>query len=197
MKKIGVIGLLFGGLLAGICVQLLADTHPSAEQAAGPVRGGNFTLHSASGPVSLRDFRGQVVAIYFGYTFCPDACPTALAALGSALKAMPAAQAARVQPIFISVDPGRDSAARMKEYAAFFHPRMSGLVGSESEVARVAKDYGVFYRAQKVGSAGGYVVDHSSFIYLVGRRGEFVKALPHGVTPQEIAAELTRLVGTP
>lgn len=197
MKKIGVIGLLLGALLAGAYVQLSANTHPSAEHAAGPARGGNFTLNSAGGPVSLRDFRGRVTAIYFGYTFCPDACPTALAALGSALKSMPARQANQVQPVFISVDPARDSAARMKEYAAFFHPRMLGLVGTDAEVAKVAKAYGVFYRAQKVSSAGGYVVDHTSFIYLVGRQGEFIKALPHGVTPEEISAELMRLVSTP
>jgi protein SCO1/2 len=197
MKQAGLVGMLLGVLLTGVYLQLLADTHPSAEQAAGPVRGGNFTLHSASGPVSLRDFRGQVVAIYFGYTFCPDACPTALAALGSALKSMPAAQAAKVQPIFISVDPARDSPARMKEYAAFFHPRMVGLVGSETEVSKVAKAYGVFHRAQKVGSAGGYMVDHTSFIYLVGPRGDLLKALPHGVTPPEIAVELTRVLAKP
>ncbi len=157
-----------------------------------PWGGGDFSLTSAQGKVSLKDFRGKVVIISFGYTFCPDACPTSLAAIGEALKKMPAGEAAEVQPIFVTIDPARDDLKRLATYAEFFHPRMIGLGGSEAEVDAVAKRYRVFKRAHDVDSAGGYVVDHTSFIYIVGRRGELRQRIQHGATPTAIATELGR-----
>lgn len=164
-------------------------THGLAHQ-TGVAKGGDFTLDSAAGPVSLKQFRGKVVVLYFGYTFCPDACPTTLAALGSAMKGLTPAEAAQIQPLFITLDPARDDAKRMAEYSRFFYPTMLGLIGSDAKVAAAAKQYGVLFARQKVDSAANYVVDHSSFLYVVGTAGQLVRSVPYGAPPLEIATAL-------
>ena len=116
--------------------------------------GGDFTLTSAAGPVALADLRGKVVLLYFGYTYCPDICPTALATAAAALGSLSEAEAARVAMLFISVDPARDSPAHLREYTAFFHPAIVGVTGSEAEVAAVAARYGVYF-ARQPAAAGG------------------------------------------
>ena len=103
---------------------------PGGLTLAAPPSGGDFSLDSADGRIATQNFRGQVVALYFGYTYCPDVCPTSLAALGSALEKLTPAELAQVQPLFISVDPERDSVARLKDYAVFFHPKLKGLTGT-------------------------------------------------------------------
>jgi protein SCO1/2 len=164
-------------------------THGLAHQ-SGVATGGDFTLDSAAGPVTLKQFRGKVVVLYFGYTFCPDACPTTLAALGGAMKGMTPAEAAQIQPLFITLDPARDDAKRMAEYSRFFYPTMLGLIGSEAKVAAVARQYGVLFARQKVDSAANYVVDHSSFLYVVGTDGKLARSIPYGAVPLAIATAL-------
>lgn len=112
--------------------------------------GGDFTLQSADGPVSLSDFRGKVVLIYFGYTSCPDVCPTSLGALSAALKQLSPREMDRVQPIFISVDPERDTPGKMVEYVHYFHPKMIGVTGSIEQVRKVADRYGAYFRKAEV-----------------------------------------------
>lgn len=155
----------------------------------------SFALQSADGPVRLADFRGQVGVVYFGYTFCPDVCPTSLATLGAALGSLSAAELARVQPFFISVDPARDTPEQLKNYSRFFHPKLLGLTGSPEAIADVARRYGVYYAAQTpaVGDTG-YSVDHTSVLYLIGPDGSLAGQLPHGTPPAEVAAALRRLL---
>jgi len=171
-------------------------THKLARQAGPGATGGDFVLRSADGPVRLADYRGKVAVLYFGYTFCPDACPTTLAALGETLKSLAAGELAEVRPIFISLDPERDDVKRLKEYAAFFHPSIVGATGTPERVRRVANQYGVLYAKQKVDSAGGYVLDHSSFLYVVDRRGRLAASLPHGAAPKEIALALRQALSS-
>lgn len=161
--------------------------------AAAPT-GGDFTLKSADGAVSSRDYRGKVVALYFGYTYCPDVCPTSLAALAEALAKLTPAELAQTQPLFISVDPERDSVERLKDYAAFFHPRLKGLTGTPAELTALTQSYGASYARQEVKSEGGYVVDHSSAVYLIAPDGRLAAALPHGTAPDEMAAAIRRLL---
>lgn len=149
--------------------------------------GGDFTLQSANGPVSLQDLRGKVVLVYFGYTFCPDICPTSLAFTSQGLNLLNPDELARTQVLFISVDPERDTLEKLKEYGAFFHPGILGLTGTPREIAAVAKKYGASYSKQNTGSAGGYVVDHSSSTYVVSPGGKLVATLPHGAPPAEVA----------
>ncbi len=158
--------------------------------------GGDFTLNAAAGPVSLHDFHGQVAIVYFGYASCPDACPTALGATGQALALLTPAELAQIQPIFISVDPNRDTPAALKEYAAFFHAKTLGITGSEAQIADVARRYGVYYHRQESTSASGYSVDHSSSLYVINRAGQIADVLPHGITPPQIAAALRRALGS-
>lgn len=154
------------------------------------VPGGDFSLNSADGPQTLSRWRGQALIIYFGYTSCPDACPTALAATGQALALLKPAELALVQPLFISVDPERDHLAALKTYAAFFHPKLLGLTGSPAQIAELARRYGVYYHRQETASANGYTVDHSSSLYILDAAGKIVTILPHAVTPPQIAAAL-------
>jgi len=161
-------------------------------------QGGDFTLDSADGPVSSRDYRGKVIALYFGYTSCPDVCPTSLATLAEALAKLSPAELAGVQPLFVSVDPERDNVARLKEYALFFHPKLKGLTGTPQQLAAMAQAYGASYAKQDVKSEGGYVVDHSSFIYLVAADGRLAASLPHGSSPDAVATALrTQLAAQP
>ncbi len=164
-------------------------THGLAHE-TGVAKGGDFTLDSTAGPVALKQFRGKVVVLYFGYTFCPDACPTTLSALGGAMRSLTPADATQIQPLFITLDPARDDVKRMAEYSRFFYPTMLGLRGSEERLAAVAKQYGVLFAKQKVDSAANYVVDHSSFLYVVGTDGKLSRSVPYGAPPLEIAAAL-------
>jgi len=164
------------GLLAALVLGLALFWMPEMPERPLPkaaiAAGGDFTLESASGPVSLKDYRGKLVLVYFGYTFCPDICPTSLASTAEGLKQLKPEEAARVAMIFISVDPERDTPPRLKEYAEFFHPSLVGVTGTPENLAEIAKRYGVFYARQKVETAGGgYVVDHSADTYVVGPDG--------------------------
>jgi len=149
--------------------------------------GGDFTLQSANGPVSLHDLHGKVVLVYFGYTFCPDICPTSLAFTSQALNMLDKNELARTQVLFISVDPERDTLEKLKEYGAFFHPSILGLTGTPQEIATAARLYGASYARQNTGSAGGYVVDHSASTYVVDPDGKLAATLQHGTPPAEVA----------
>ncbi len=153
--------------------------------------GGDFTLHAYQGPVALQDFRNQVVLLYFGYTWCPDICPTNLGYTSLALEKLKPEELERVQSLFVSVDPGRDTLERLKEYAEYFHPKILGLTGSAGELSEVAKLYGAAYRKVEQPSATGYVVDHSADTYLINPQGKLVEVLPHGTPPEQVV-ELIR-----
>jgi protein SCO1/2 len=153
--------------------------------------GGDFTLTSDQGPVSLQDLRGKVVPIYFGFTHCPDICITSLGAIAAGLKQLDDAEQAQVQPVFISIDPERDDAARVGEYARYFHPSFIGLTGSLDEVTKVAKSHFViFEKVPLEDSELGYTMDHSSIIYVVGRDGVIKSLIHHGESPDSIAEVL-------
>jgi protein SCO1/2 len=175
-------------LLGGYSATRLLQQREAVPQLA---LGGDFTLQSNNGPVSLADFRGQIVPIYFGYTFCPDACPTSLTYLSMAMKQLSEDERQQIQPLFVSIDPGRDTPQRLAEYIAHFDSRMLGLTGSTDEVAEVARLYGVFYQLQKTDDADEfYLVDHTSRTYLMDRDGELIALLQHGTSADEIARAL-------
>lgn len=160
--------------------------------------GGEFTLQSADGPVSLQDFRGKLVLLYFGYTFCPDICPTALAATAEGLKQLTPEEAQRVTMLFVSVDPKRDTPAHLKEYAAFFHPGIVGLTGTPEIIADIARRYGVYYAEQKVATAGdGYVVDHTSDTYVIDPAGRIAGKIAHATPPDQVVAAIRKYLRQP
>lgn len=148
--------------------------------------GGPFTLSDPAGRrVSLSEFRGRLVLLYFGFATCPDVCPTDLALIAQALRELgPAADG--VQPLFVTLDPERDSPQVLREYAAAFHPRLIALTGSPDEVRRIATDYKVFFEKLAL-PQGGYTIDHTAYTFLLDRSGEFVMLFPPGTAAERIA----------
>ncbi len=171
--------------------------HPGAgtPRPAGQLTGGDFTLDSPGGELALQDHRGKVVLLYFGYTFCPDVCPTSLSTLGQAFSALTPDELAQVQGIFVSVDPERDTLDVLNVYAPFFHPRIVGATGTPPRVAEVARRYGVSYMKQKSVDDRPYTVDHSSFTYLIDREGRLAATLPHGAPVPDIVLQIRRHLG--
>ena len=160
--------------------------------------GGDFTLDSANGPVDLASLRGQVVLIYFGYTLCPDICPTNLAMIGAALKALTPEEQARVRGLFVSVDPPRDDLRRLAAYAAYFHPDILGVTGSPEQVANAARLYGAVYRRVDQGESSlGYMVDHSADTYVIDRQGRWVQTFPHATPPGDLLTKIRELLAAP
>ncbi len=161
--------------------------------AAAPT-GGDFSLTSADGAFRLKDYRGKVVLIYFGYTFCSDICPTNLALMAQALNGMTENELAQVQALFVSVDPERDKVATLKKYAQHFHETMLGVTGSPTELAEIATRYGAAYRKIEGESEGGYLVDHSSNTYVIAPDGSLHTILPHATPAQEILKVTRKLL---
>lgn len=158
-------------------------------------KGGDFTLKSYKGLAKLSDYEGKVVVLYFGYTWCPDVCPTSLGFLTAALGELSEQQKNQVQGLFISVDPDRDTLERLKDYAEYFHPNLLGITGSHEELAKVAKQYGSAYRiTEQDDSQMGYAVDHSADLYLIDRQGKLAITLQHGTSPKEILESLQKLL---
>jgi protein SCO1/2 len=156
--------------------------------------GGDFTLYSSQGEFSLQQLRGKVVLLYFGYTKCPDVCPTSLAVISEALNELSSEELKSVQSVFVSVDPERDTFKVLDEYVSYFHPNILGVTGSASEIAQVAKRYGVEYRKVELeGSAFGYAVDHSTVTYLLTPEGDLRYLLAHQ-TPSFVILEAIRYV---
>jgi len=156
------------------------------DQYAPPMPGGDFSLLSHQGPVKLGDLKGKVVLIYFGYTYCPDVCPTALALTSAALNQLTGAELTQIQTLFISVDPARDTPARLDEYAHFFHPNILGLTGSKAEIDDITKRFGAYYRIPKDSTDENYAVDHSSQTLVVDKLGVIRAVIPHGTAPEEM-----------
>jgi len=160
--------------------------------------GGPFSLVDQDGrAVTDRDFAGKYRIVYFGFTHCPDVCPTDLAAIGSALRRFERkdpGRAARVQPLFITVDPDRDTPAVVKEYVSAFHPRIVGLTGSSQQVAKVEKEFAVYAAKGEAQPGGGYAVDHSRVVLLMGPDGAPIALLPQDKGVDGILAELDRWV---
>ena len=156
-----------------------------------PDLGGDFTLQSDRGPIDLADYRGKVVPIYFGFTHCPDVCITSLSSIAAGLKALSDEERAQVQPMFITIDPERDTAERVGEYARYFYPEMIGLTGSLEEITQVAKaHFVIFEKVPLEDSEMGYTMDHSSIVYVVGKDGVIRSMIHHGEKPSVIAETL-------
>ncbi len=176
------------GVLCLILAALLVVPILDRDRPAGLEIGGPFQLTDHRGrAVSEADFLGSYLLVYFGYGFCTDVCPTDLLNIGVAVDELGAA-AERVIPIFITVDPDRDTVAFLKDYVAQFHPRMVGLTGDPERIAEVAKAYRVYYAKVDGADGGGYEMDHTPYVYLMAPDGRFVKMFRSNTAPNEIAA---------
>lgn len=169
---------------------------PGEPPLAGARIGGPFTLTDQNGKaVTDADFAGKYRIVYFGYTYCPDVCPTDLAKIGTALRTLDKQAprtAQKIVPLFITVDPERDTPAQLKEYVANFHPRLVGLTGKPEAIAQVAKEYAIAYMKQPTPS--GYLMGHTQVAYLMGPDGKPITSLPLEKDPKAIVAELEHWV---
>ncbi len=159
--------------------------------------GGDFELTGpGSTRVRLTDYRGKLVVLFFGYTYCPDVCPTALLTLGHALNKMPEEDAKRIQVFMISVDPERDTVKKLDAFVKYFDPRFIGLTGTNKEIARVAKKYLAYYEKESGTTNNNYLVGHSAFIYLLDGQGKVRTMFRRQSTSEEIAMELRNKLKT-
>jgi cytochrome oxidase Cu insertion factor (SCO1/SenC/PrrC family) len=174
--------------------------HAQSERSAGELMdavmwgkepiGGPFALIDHTGKSRTdAEFRGKLMLVYFGFTFCPDVCPTDLMAIGQAIDKLGVVGDA-VQPLFVTLDPERDTPAHLASYVPSFHPRLIGLTGDAAQIRDAARAYRVYYAKVEVGAAGEYTVDHSGFIYLMDREGKFLGFFPPGTPADRMAAVL-------
>ncbi len=181
--------------LPSACSGPAAPARPPLE---GARIGGPFTLTNQDGKqVTDRDFAGKYRIVYFGYTFCPDVCPVDARNIGLGLRAVEKsdpAMAAKIVPLFITVDPARDTPDVLKSFVANFHPRMVGLTGSAAAIDATAKEYAIYYKKGEMSPGGGYMVDHSRVAYLMDPQGKPMALLPQDQSPEAIATEIKRWV---
>lgn len=174
-----------GAILGMVSIlQPIVDKNPKLISSDKPP-GGDFTLNSIDGEVSLSDFKGKLVFIYFGYTFCPDICPTNLGYLSLAYQKLSEQEKQQVQILLVSVDPERDTVERLKPYTDYFESDMIGLTGSPEYIAEIAKRYGVVYaKVEDSDKPNYYAVDHSAFTYVVDQEGQLQEQLPHATSTE-------------
>jgi len=189
------------GLLAGSVIALIVVSGTPGREASGPqplttgkaLIGGPFSLVDHKGrSVTNKDFAGRKMLVFFGFTSCPDVCPSGLQVISAALDKL-GPKAETITPVLITVDPGRDTPAVLAEYVKSFHPRLVGLTGSEEQVQAAAKAYRVY--AKKVPddkSPGGYTIEHSAYLYLMDESGSFLTHFPSTVGVDRLAQELAK-----
>ena len=179
-------------ILGGAVMLLKPGTSPflGARQATvGALVGGPFALIDHTGrPVTDQDYRGRHLLVFFGYTYCPDVCPTTLQEITTALDLL-GTEASDVAPLFISVDPERDTPQALRAYVGAFDPRITGLTGSVEQVRDVAKSYRVYFAKAEAGE-GPYLMDHSSIVYLMGRDGGYLTHFTHATSPETMASRI-------
>lgn len=182
-------------LSAGLTLWMVV-AQPNAALLSGASIGGPFTLTDTAGrTVTERNFRGKFMLIYFGYTSCPDVCPTTLNQVAVALDRL-GPKADRLQALFVTVDPRRDTPEVMRQYTAAFTPRLLGLTGTPEQIAAAAKAYRVYYAEHRTGSGPlDYTMDHSSILYLMGPDGQFVEPVRADADGAEMAAAIAKAMG--
>jgi protein SCO1/2 len=171
---------------------------PKDAPLAGAAIGGPFTLQDSNGkPVRWSDFAGKYRIVYFGYTYCPDVCPNDMTMLMKGFVAFKADHpdlAAQVVPMFISVDPERDTPAKVGEFTHAFSDDLLGLTGTPEQVAQAAKEFAIYFEKGKPNAEGGYLVNHSTQTYLMGRKGEPIALVPLEDGPKAVTASLEKWI---
>ena len=200
---------LFNGILIALILLLVYGAYGyssknAANNQSAPVRsigtatvGGPFQMTGSDDQIySQKDFAGKYMLLYFGYTYCPDVCPLDLQRLTLALDSFAAGggDISNLQPLFVTIDPARDTPQVMAEYITHFHPSILGLSGTDAQLADMAKAYKVYYQQGDVYEDGSYLMDHSSIMYLMGPEGEFVTHISSNEGPKAFAEKLLRFL---
>lgn len=182
---------LVGSVITGFW--LVKSNRPGSDTAS--LVGGPFTLTDQTGKtVTDQDFKGKVMMVFFGYTYCPDICPTTLTEVTQAMDMLKPEVAAKVEPIFITIDPERDTTDALAAYSQNFHEKIHYLTGTPEQIANVAKEYRVYYKKVESEEFNDYLMDHSSITYLMSPDGRYADHVNFNTPPEEIAAKLTKLV---
>lgn len=195
MRKITLPLLLLSFVILAVFVYIHLSTQNSLEKdvKAQYLKGGAFTLMHKGATFESSSLKGLPHILYFGFTFCPDVCPVGLATIRDALEAD--ARLSDVKVMFVTVDPERDTPARMDEYTAFFHSNIMGLTGSLEQIAQVAKQYGTYFKkSDKHNQDGNYTVDHTAYYYLLDEHGELMRVLDHSATEKDISELLLKML---
>jgi protein SCO1/2 len=158
-----------------------------------PQPASDFTLQSDQGEIRLSDFRGKVVLLYFGYTYCPDVCPTTLAKISQALNNL-GKDASKVQTVFISVDPERDTPQILGKYSRAFYPDFIGATSTPEDIAAIAKQYGIYYEKKPLASGAGYSVDHTAIVWVIDPLGNLRLEWPYGFDTSDMVSDLKALI---
>lgn len=188
----------FVSLAASLVLAACSPSTPAREAPplAGARIGGPFTLTDQGGHTFTdRSFAGKYRIVYFGYTYCPDVCPRDAQNIGAGLRLVERADpalGARIVPLFITVDPARDTPAVLEQFVRAFHPRMVGLTGSQAAIDAVAKEYGIYHHKGETTSGGGYMMDHTEATYLMSPDDKPLALLPSDKSPQAVADEIRR-----
>ena len=187
-------------LLAVLLIQLSLLTnvfaHELEDASVSPGRGGNFSLHSIDGLISLEQFRGKLVLMFFGYTSCPDICPTTLAALSNVFSKLDEHELGKITALFISLDPSRDTPELLHKYTGYFHPNIIGVTDRVDVLNQLTENYGVAYeRKEKPGSPLGYVISHTLDVLVVNRQGQLLETrIQPAASSEDILAYLRKLL---
>jgi cytochrome oxidase Cu insertion factor (SCO1/SenC/PrrC family) len=191
LRLLAVIIVAFG--LGSLAAFALRPSGGPTIQSGKALIGGPFALTNQDGKrMTEQDFRGKYMLVAFGYTSCPDVCPAELQTMANAMDTL-GSKADKVNPVFITIDPERDTAEQMRSYVKNFSPRFIGLTGTAEEIKQAARAYRVFYaKSEEKNSALGYLMDHSAFIYLMNPQGEYVTHFAYGVPPDKIAATIEK-----
>lgn len=186
--------LLLAALLVVIGPKRLLSPPPNAPGEA--MIGGEFELVDGNNRlVRASDFRGKYMLVYFGFTHCPDICPTTLLVMKNALDKLGETKKAKIAPLFISIDPDRDKPENIKQYITNFGDTLIGLTGSPEQVKQAADAYRVYYsKVDQEGSAGGYLMDHSGYIFLMDTRGRYLAHFSHTISETDLASKLAQFV---
>ncbi len=190
-----------GAIAVIILVVLAMTTERSALNENLPDElGGDFSLQSNhslgnEGVISLQQFRGQVVLVYFGFLSCPEVCPASMGIYQQTLNKLTTEELEKVQPLLISIDPKRDSLKALEVFSEYYHPKIIGLTGTEKEVRQVANQYGAYFKAVPSESERlDYVFDHTSRYYVIDQQGKLIDAMRHSTTANELAARIRTLL---
>ncbi len=198
MRSVMIVLVVVSLLLSGSIALLLLSGGDEVQESKGSSRqvGDNFVLNSNHGSVSLQQFRGKAVLLFFGYTHCPDVCPTTMSNVADAMALLTKEEQVFVQPLFVTVDPLRDTVEHLAKYVSFFHPKLIGLSGSEAEVRKAAEAFSVQYFLDDQADAGrdSYYMNHTSYLFLIDPKGKLVDLMSEHTSPADIADALRQYV---
>lgn len=180
--------------VVALILTLVLTTERGVFDTTPKVLGGEFTLQGKNGDISLSDFKGKVVLLYFGFLHCPEVCPASMAIYQQTLNSLTQTELKQVQPLLITIDPKRDSAKDLDEFGQYYHNSIMGLTGTEASIRSVANQYGAYFNEVPMDAKVEYIFDHTSRYYVIDKNGKLIDAMRHSTTSNELTARIRSLL---